>query len=339
MRASFPPEEESVVTAGFDQGMNPTTGEPVGAPIPHTTTAEVDRVCRDAAAAAPALAALPIPARAELLRAVARAMESDRGQIVAVADQETGLGATRLSGELTRTVGQLELFADAVMEGSVLEIVIDLPDPSARPAPRPDLRRMLVPLGPVAVFSASNFPLAFSVAGGDTASALAAGCPVLVKAHSGHPGLSVLCGQLVGEALTRAGAPAGSFGLVHGTDAGRALVTHPAIAAGGFTGSLTAGRALFDLASQRPDGGRPEYVGQGGVEAMALGEEQQSRLGAELPGAERERPDEVGGQFGPLRSHRAGRHHGRVQGAELAVERDRVWPLAGEVEEGPAGGQ
>jgi len=253
MRASFPPEEESVVTAGFDQGMNPTTGEPVGAPIPHTTTAEVDRVCRDAAAAAPALAALPIPARAELLRAVARAMESDRGQIVAVADQETGLGATRLSGELTRTVGQLELFADAVMEGSVLEIVIDLPDPSARPAPRPDLRRMLVPLGPVAVFSASNFPLAFSVAGGDTASALAAGCPVLVKAHSGHPGLSVLCGQLVGETLTRAGAPAGSFGLVHGTDAGRALVTHPAIAAGGFTGSLTAGRALFDLASQRPD--------------------------------------------------------------------------------------
>lgn len=238
---------------GFDQGMNPATGTPVGDPVPHTTAAEVDRVGWAAAAAAPALADLPLSARAGLLRAAAAAMDSARGDIVAIADQETGLGATRLAGELTRTVGQLEMFAHVVLEGSVLEIVIDLPDPSARPAPRPDLRRMLVPLGPVAVFSASNFPLAFSVAGGDTASALAAGCPVVVKAHSGHPGLSVLCGQILAEALSRAGAPEGSFAVIHGTDAGRALITHPAITAGGFTGSLGAGRALFDLASQRPD--------------------------------------------------------------------------------------
>jgi acyl-CoA reductase-like NAD-dependent aldehyde dehydrogenase len=239
--------------AGFDQGMNPATGEPVGGPVPHTSTADVDRICRAAAAAARPLAELTLPARAALLRAAADAMETARRDIVALADQETGLGATRLDGELTRTVVQLELFAHAVTEGSVLDIVIDLPDPSARPAPRPDLRRMLVPLGPVAVFSASNFPLAFSVAGGDTASALAAGCPVVVKAHSGHPGLSVLCGQMMSEALARASAPAGSFAVIHGTDAGRALITHPAVTAGGFTGSLGAGRALFDLASQRPD--------------------------------------------------------------------------------------
>ncbi len=239
--------------SGFDQGMNPATGEPVGPPVPHTTTAEVDRVGRAAAAAARALADLPLSARAGFLRAAAAAMDSARGDIVALADQETGLGATRLDGELTRTVGQLELFAQAILEGSFLEIVIDLPDPTARPAPRPDLRRMLVPLGPVAVFSASNFPLAFSVAGGDTASALAAGCPVVVKAHSGHPSLSVLCGHVLAEALSRAGIPEGSFAVIHGTDAGRALITHPAIAAGGFTGSLGAGRALFDLASQRPD--------------------------------------------------------------------------------------
>ena len=162
---------------------------------------------RAAAAAAPALADLPLSARAGLLRAAAAAMDGARGDIVALADQETGLGATRLDGELTRTVGQLEMFAHVVMEGSVLEIVIDLPDPSARPAPRPDLRRMLVPLGPVAVFSASNFPLAFSVAGGDTASALAAGCPVVVKAHSGHPGLSVLCGRIMARGVVAGRCP------------------------------------------------------------------------------------------------------------------------------------
>jgi NADP-dependent aldehyde dehydrogenase len=148
---------------------------------------------------------------------------------------------------------QLELFADAVSEGSYLEIVLDRANPNAAPAPRPDLRRMLVPLGPVAVFAASNFPFAFSVAGGDTASALAAGCPVVVKAHPGHPGLSVRCGRLVAGALRAAGAADGTFAVVHGVDAGRALVTHPAITAVGFTGSLAGGRALFDLANARPD--------------------------------------------------------------------------------------
>lgn len=241
------------MTNRADQGMNPYTGEPAGPPVPHATPSEVDSVATSAAAAAPAFAALPLQKRADLLRATASALEGARDEIVAFADAETGLGTTRLGGELTRTRVQLEMFADVVLEGSFIEATIDLPDPEALPAPRPDLRRVLLPLGPVAVFSASNFPLAFSIAGGDTASALAAGCPVVVKAHSGHPGLSVLCGRIVATALADAGAPDGTFAVLHGTDAGRALIQHPAITAGGFTGSLTGGRALFDLASARPD--------------------------------------------------------------------------------------
>ncbi|HKA69160.1 MAG TPA: aldehyde dehydrogenase (NADP(+)) [Actinomycetes bacterium] len=241
------------MSTGVDQGRSPYTGEWVGSPIPHTTTAELDRVAATAAAAAPALAALPLADRAHLLRSVAGALAANRDAIVELADAETGLGTTRLSGELVRTRVQLEMFADAVTDGSFLDVVIDPPDPDALPAPRPDLRRMLIPLGPVAVFAASNFPLAFSVGGGDTASALAAGCPVVVKAHPSHPGLSALCARIVSAALAEAAAPEGTFAIVFGEHAGRDLVTHPAITAVGFTGSLAGGRALFDLAATRPD--------------------------------------------------------------------------------------
>ena len=194
------------------------------------------------------------------MRAVAAALDARTDDIVALADAESGLGTARLTGELVRTRIQLEMFADAVAEGSFLDVVIDLPDPDALPAPRPDLRRMMVPLGPVAVFAASNFPLAFSVAGGDTASALAAGCPVVVKAHPSHPGLAALCGQVVSEALAAAGAPAGTFAVVFGEQAGRDLVTHTAITAvvtpgalaargeqivAGFVGSYTLGTGQF----------------------------------------------------------------------------------------------
>jgi acyl-CoA reductase-like NAD-dependent aldehyde dehydrogenase len=232
-----------------DQGFNPYSGEPVGAPVPHSTPSEVDSAARAAAAAAPVLADLPIAARAGLLRTVAAALEAERDTLVPLADAETGLGTGRLSGELTRTTVQLEMFADVVADGTVLEAIIDPADPRARPVPRPDLRRLLTPIGPVAVFAASNFPFAFSVAGGDTASALAAGCPVVVKAHPGHPGLSVHCGRIVAGAV---GIP-GAFAVVHGLDAGKRLVAHPAIRAAGFTGSLAGGRALFDLAAGRPD--------------------------------------------------------------------------------------
>src|SRR4051812_14017 len=242
------------MSTGADQGMNPYTGEPVGPPVPHATPEEVDRIATAAAAAAPAFAALPLAKRADLLDAVAAALEGARHELVALADSETGLGTTRLGGELTRTRVQLEMFAEVVREGSFHEAIIALPDANALPAPRPDLRRMLIPLGAVAVFSASNFPFAFSVAGGDTASALAAGCPVVVKAHSGHPGLSKRTGEVVAPAaLAEAGAPAGTFAVLHGTNAGKALVQHPAIQAARFTGSLGGGRALCDVAGARLD--------------------------------------------------------------------------------------
>jgi len=189
--------------------------------------------------------------RAGWLRAVADALDADVADLVAIADRETHLGVARLTGEVARTSGQLRLFASVVDEGSYLEATIDHPVPTATP-PRPDLRRMLRPLGPVAVFAASNFPFAFSVAGGDTASALAVGSPVIVKAHPGHPELSRRTAGLVEKALLAAGAPAGAFALVEGYEAGIALVQHPAIAAVAFTGSVTGGRALHDLAAARP---------------------------------------------------------------------------------------
>jgi NADP-dependent aldehyde dehydrogenase len=190
--------------------------------------------------------------RAAWLTAVADALDANAAELIAIADEESHLGTPRLTGELARTTSQLRLFAEAVVEGSYLEATIDHPSATTIP-PRPDLRRMLRPLGPVAVFSASNFPFAFSVAGGDTASALAAGCPVIVKGHSAHPRLSEHTAEVVERALADAGAPDGVFALVEGRETGVALVQHPAVRAVGFTGSLHGGRALFDLASGRPD--------------------------------------------------------------------------------------
>jgi NADP-dependent aldehyde dehydrogenase len=186
------------------------------------------------------------------LRLIAEALDGARADLVGVADLETGLGEVRLNGELTRTCFQLEVFASVLAEGSYLEAMID--HAGATPmGSRPDLRRMLVPIGPVAVFAASNFPFAFSVAGGDTASAIAAGCPVLVKAHPSHPQLSDAVAGLLIEVLTMAGAPRGTLAVLHGFAAGRRLVTHPEIRAVGFTGSASGGRALDSLARGRPD--------------------------------------------------------------------------------------
>ncbi|WP_189212925.1 aldehyde dehydrogenase (NADP(+)) [Actinokineospora fastidiosa] len=185
--------------------------------------------------------------RGRMLLAVADALDNARGELVPLADAETSLGEGRLVGELARASGQFRLFADVLREGSYLRATIDHADPTTTP-PRPDLRSVLEPVGPVAVFAASNFPFAFGVVGGDTASALAAGCPVVVKAHPGHPELSRRLAEVVHSVLEP-----GVFAMVEGLDAGRALVTHPDIRAVGFTGSVTGGRALFDLASGRPD--------------------------------------------------------------------------------------
>lgn len=189
--------------------------------------------------------------RAAYLEALASALEAHRDELVAIAARETHLAEARLSGEVTRTAFQLRFFAEVIAEGSYLEATIDHPDALLIP-PRPELRRMLRPLGPVAVYTASNFPFAFSVLGNDTASALAAGCPVVVKAHHGHPELSRRTAEIANAALASAGAPVGTFGMVAGHDAGVELVQHPGIRAAGFTGSESGGRALFDLACARP---------------------------------------------------------------------------------------
>ncbi|WP_448003562.1 aldehyde dehydrogenase (NADP(+)) [Agromyces bauzanensis] len=216
------------------------------------TAASLDVVAAAARRAFAITVASTAAERAAWLTAVADALDANGPELVGLADEESHLGTARLTSELARTTAQLRLFAAAVVEGSYLEATIDHPDPQATP-PRPDLRRMLRPLGPVAVFSASNFPFAFAVAGGDTASALAAGCPVIVKGHSAHPRLSARTAEVVTAALAEAGAPAGTFGHVTGRETGVALVQHPEIRAVGFTGSLHGGRALFDLAQGRPD--------------------------------------------------------------------------------------
>jgi NADP-dependent aldehyde dehydrogenase len=233
-------------------GVDPRTGRDLPPVAVEATAADVHAVAERAASAAAGLDSLGRAGRADMLGALAAALESHRDDIVATADSETGLGIPRLTGELTRTAYQLRFFGEVLTEGSYLEATID-PAAETPMGPRPDLRRMLVPIGPVAVFGASNFPLAFSVPGGDTASALAAGCPVVVKAHGSHPGTSRLVHEIMDAAAVRAGAPAGTVGLVFGRLAGETLVDHPAIRAVGFTGSLSGGRALLDRIGRRPD--------------------------------------------------------------------------------------
>ncbi|SFI47408.1 MULTISPECIES: aldehyde dehydrogenase (NADP(+)) [Microbacterium] len=233
-----------------------------------TSTAHLEQIVAAARAAAPVWRTSTQAVRAGWLRALADALDAHADELVPLADRETRLGEARLRGEVGRTTGQLRLFATVVEEGSYLELTVDDADSAATP-PRPELRRLLVGVGPVAVFSASNFPFAFSVCGGDTASALAAGNPVIVKSHSGHPELSRRTAQIAAGALEAAGAPAGSLALIEGREAGNALVQHPVIQAAGFTGSLSGGRALFDLASGRADP-IPFYGELGSVNPVVL---------------------------------------------------------------------
>jgi len=213
------------------------------------TAQEVDTAVRAAHEARGSLADRTV--RSAFLRSAADRLQTAKDQLVEAADAETALGPVRLTGELARTCYQLRAFADIVDEGAFLDVVINHPDDTATP-PVPDLRRYKVSLGVVAVYSASNFPFAFSVAGGDTASALAAGCPVVVKAHPDHPALSELVAKVLRIAAAEHGIPAGVVGLVHGFEAGIELIKHPLVAAAGFTGSVRGGRALFDAAAARP---------------------------------------------------------------------------------------
>ncbi|WP_158840163.1 aldehyde dehydrogenase (NADP(+)) [Saccharothrix deserti] len=261
------------------QGYNPRTGEPVGEPVPETSDREVDAVARAGEAAFPAWSAMPTAERAAVLDAVADALDASAEALVELAEAETALGVPRLTTELKRTTNQLRLFGDVLREGSYVEAALDSANPDIIP-PRPVLRRMLRPLGTVGVFAASNFPFAFSVAGGDTASALAAGCPVVVKAHPSHPGTSRETARIVASVV-----PAGVFGIVHGQQAGVALVKHPSIKAVGFTGSTAGGRALFDIASGRPDP-IPFYGELGSVNPTVV-----------LPGVATARPEGIAAEF------------------------------------------
>src|SRR6201995_2586125 len=228
------------------QGFNPRTGKPTGEPVAETTEAEVNAAVEAAAEALPAWDALDDEARARALEAIADALDGHAAELVALADEETALGETRLTGEVGRTTGQLRLFAGVLRDGGYADIA-----ESPAGGGIPEIRRISHPVGPVAVFAASNFPFAFSVVGGDTASALAAGCPVVVKAHEGHPGTSDLTARLVRDALGSAGAPEGVFALIHGVDAGLRLLKHPVISAAGFTGSTKGGLALAAICAER----------------------------------------------------------------------------------------
>lgn len=212
---------------------------------------EIERVVAAAAAAAPVYAALEPRVRAEALVAAADALDAAADELVPIGMRETGLAEARLRGELKRTTVQLRLFAEVILDGGYLDVRLDAADPDFALGPRPDLRRYLTPVGPVLNFAASNFPFAFSVAGGDTASALAAGNPVIVKAHQGHPELSRRVATIVSDAFSAAGLPEGTLGLVEGREEGVAVLKDERIKAAAFTGSTGAGTFLAGIAAGR----------------------------------------------------------------------------------------
>ena len=235
------------------QAFDPGKGEALGPDFNAVDVAQVEEACALAGAAFDAYRATSDQERADFLDLIAAQILALGDELVARAMAETGLPRVRLEGERGRTMNQLKLFAELLREGSWQDARIDTALP-ARTPPRPDLRLRFVGVGPVAVFGASNFPLAFSVAGGDTAAALAAGCPVVVKAHSAHPGTSELVGRAVVQAVRESGLPAGVFALLTGSGhgIGDTLVRHPAIQAVGFTGSRSGGTALMAAAAARP---------------------------------------------------------------------------------------
>jgi NADP-dependent aldehyde dehydrogenase len=286
--------EDVAGTQGTHRSVNPATGQPIEPPFLLVGADEVDRAAQAAAAAFDDYRSIPREQRAEFLDAIADGLDAAAPALVERAVEETGLPAARLTGEVARTSGQMRLFAREVRLGAFEGVRHDSELPDRVPAPRPELWSRRIPLGPVVVFGASNFPLAFSTAGGDTASALAAGCPVIVKAHTAHAGTAELAGRVIIEAARATGMPAGVFSLLFGQGSivGQQLAAHPAIAAIGFTGSRAGGIALMETAARRPvpipvyaemssinptiftaaaieEGGAP--LGEGFIASLALG--------------------------------------------------------------------
>lgn len=259
-------------------GIDPRTGRSSGELFTDSTREEIDGKIIKASKSFDAFSSLSRNKRAGFLRAVSREIKDLGKELLETADRETALGHRRLRGEMNRTCNQLVSFADHIEEGSYQEVVIDTGDPNRFPAPKPDIRRMLFPIGPVAIFGASNFPFAFGVLGGDTASALAAGCTVVVKGHPSHPETNELFLSAVERAVDETGIPDGVFSLVQGVgnEVGEELVMHPLIKAVGFTGSRTGGMSLFGKASAR-DEPIPFYAEMGSINPVIVTREAVSK--------------------------------------------------------------
>ncbi len=265
------------------QAVNPNLNTPFGTFYHEATEAEVSAATGKANEAFDDLRNATVEQRADLLEAIADEIMNLGDDLLNIAHQETGLPMGRLTGERGRAVNQIRLFASVVREGSWVDARIDTANPDRTPAPKPDVRSMLMGIGPVAVFGASNFPLAIGVAGTDTVSALGAGCPVVAKAHPGHPGTSELLGVAIARAIEKTGMPAGAFSMLHGRGhaMGMAMVKDSFIKAVAFTGSLRGGRALFDAAAARPEP-IPVYAEMGSTNPVFL-----------LPNALKERSAEI----------------------------------------------
>jgi NADP-dependent aldehyde dehydrogenase len=234
------------------QSVDAETGEALPHDFIQASPEEVDAAAKAAAAAYPAYRSLSAERRAQFLDAIANELDALGDEFVTLVCRETALPAARIIGERGRTSGQMRLFASVLRRGDFYGARIDQALPERQPFPRPDMRQYRIGLGPVAVFGASNFPLAFSTAGGDTAAALAAGCPVVFKAHGGHMATAEHVADAIIRAAEKTAMPAGVFNMIYGGGVGEALVKHPAIQAVGFTGSLKGGRALCDMAAARP---------------------------------------------------------------------------------------
>ncbi|MGB1288155.1 MAG: aldehyde dehydrogenase (NADP(+)) [Aggregatilineales bacterium] len=251
--------------------VNPRTATSGDTVFAEASTEEINAAVEAAATAFSETRDYDTEKRSLFLEAVADEIEALGDDLLTVCDEETGLGLPRLTGERGRTTGQLRAFAAHIREGSFVEAIIDTALPDRQPNPRVDIRRMCVPLGVVAVFPPNNFPLAFGIAGGDTASAFAAGCPVIAKGHPSHPATSELVAQAIHTAIEKTGFPAGFFSLVQGAsiEVGQTLVKHPDLAAVGFTGSLRGGRAIFDTAAARPRP-IPVYAEMGSINPVII---------------------------------------------------------------------
>src|SRR5690349_7545745 len=266
---------------------NPATGERLPTTFHEATASEIDRAMRAAEAAFDSYRQLSGKQIASFLESAAAEVEAIGDELLDLAQSETGLPRPRLTGERTRMLNGIRLFARMARDGSWVQARIDHADPHRQPLPKPDVRSLLRPIGPVVVFGASNFPFAISVAGNDTMGALAAGCTVVVKAHPAHPGTSERVGEAFVAAAAKHGLHPGVFSLVHGGthEVGLALVRHPAARAVAFTGSLRGGRALFDAGASRPDP-IPVYAEMGSINPVIL-----------LPGALAQRAEPIAGAY------------------------------------------